>query len=82
MNFIINNEDNFKANPSIRNIISLNAELNPIYHLTALNGAHHILHVSRIRVNTRNKHGLHRRNVDLSCIQSSIFYAGSKILTI
>ena len=28
----------------------LNAELNPICHLLAL-GAHHILHVSRIRVN-------------------------------
>ena len=26
----------------------LNAELNPIYHLLALLGAHHILHVSRI----------------------------------
>jgi hypothetical protein len=31
----------------------LNAELNPICHLLALLGAHHILHVSRIRV----KHG-------------------------
>jgi len=30
---------------------SLNAELNPICHLLALLGAHHILHVSRIRVN-------------------------------
>jgi len=28
----------------------LNAELNPIYHLLALLGAHHILHVRRIRV--------------------------------
>jgi len=28
----------------------LNAELNPICHLLALFGAHHILHVSRIRV--------------------------------
>jgi len=27
----------------------LNAELNPIRHLPALLGAHHILHVSRIR---------------------------------
>jgi len=31
----------------------LNAELNPICHLLALLGAHHILHVSRIRVNIR-----------------------------
>jgi len=30
----------------------LNAELNPICHLLALLGAHHILHVSRVRVNT------------------------------
>ena len=29
----------------------LNAKLNPICHLLALIGAHHILHVSRIRVN-------------------------------
>ena len=29
----------------------LNAELNPICHLLALLGAHHILHVSRLRVN-------------------------------
>jgi hypothetical protein len=28
----------------------LNAELNPIYHLLALSGAHPVLHVSRIRV--------------------------------
>jgi len=30
----------------------LNGELNPICHLLALLGPHHILHVSRIRVNT------------------------------
>jgi hypothetical protein len=30
---------------------NLNAELNPICHLLALLGAHHILHISRIRVN-------------------------------
>jgi len=28
----------------------LNAELNPICHLLVLLGAHHILHVSRIRI--------------------------------
>jgi hypothetical protein len=32
-------------------INSLNAELNPICHFLALLGAHHILHVNRIRVN-------------------------------
>jgi len=31
----------------------LNAELNPICHLLALLGAHYILHVSGIRVKTR-----------------------------
>jgi len=30
---------------------ALNAELNPICYLLALLGAHHFLHVSRIRVN-------------------------------
>jgi len=40
----------------------LNAKLNPICHLLALLGAHHILHVSRIRVNDFKK------NVpDLNC---------------
>ena len=33
-------------------INALNAELNPIRHLLALVGARHIVHVSRIRVNT------------------------------
>jgi hypothetical protein len=33
----------------------LNTELNPIYHLLALLGAHPLLHVSRIRVNTEHK---------------------------
>jgi len=32
------------------NINTLNAELNPICYLLALLGAHHFLHVSRIRV--------------------------------
>ena len=31
---------------------TLNSELNPICHMLALLGAHHILHVSRIRVNS------------------------------
>ena len=33
----------------------LNAELNPVCHLLALLGAHHILHVGRIRVNSAFK---------------------------
>jgi hypothetical protein len=33
----------------------LNAELNPICHLVALLGIHHLLHVSRIRVKRKSK---------------------------
>jgi hypothetical protein len=33
----------------------LNAQLNPICHLLALLGAHHILHISRLRVNLRSQ---------------------------
>jgi hypothetical protein len=39
----------FKSTPSLL-FNPLNTELNPICHLPALFGAHHILHVSRIRV--------------------------------
>jgi len=34
----------------MHNINTLKTQLNPICHLLALLGAHHILHVSRIRV--------------------------------
>ena len=37
------------------NINPLNAEINPICHLLASLGAHHILHVSRIRDNICEK---------------------------
>jgi len=33
----------------------LNAELNPSYYLLALLGAHHILHVSRIRAKSKTQ---------------------------
>jgi len=36
----------------------LDAELNPICHLLALLGAHHILRVSRVRVKRQNTHFL------------------------
>jgi hypothetical protein len=42
---------------SQRRIKPLNAELNPICHLVALVGAHHILHISRVRVNGWDKTG-------------------------
>jgi len=32
----------------------LNAKLNPVCHLLALLGAHHIFHVSRVRVKVQN----------------------------
>jgi hypothetical protein len=35
----------------IRLFNPLNADLNSIYHLLALVGAHHIFHISRVRVN-------------------------------
>ena len=40
-----------KSYYSLNTINPLNAELNPICHLLALLGAHHIFHVSRLRVN-------------------------------
>jgi hypothetical protein len=43
----------------------LNAELNPICHFLALLGAHHILHVSRVRVNFQ---GMRRLYVERSVI--------------
>jgi len=37
-------------NDSVMNLLHfLNAKINPICHLLAFSGAHHILHVSRIR---------------------------------
>jgi len=36
----------------VNDFTPLNAEFNPICHLLALLEAHHILHVSRVRVNT------------------------------
>jgi len=39
------------TNRKVAGSIPLNAELNPIYHLLTLLGAHHILLVSRMRVN-------------------------------
>ena len=45
--------------PSVNaDINPLNAELNPICHLLALLGAHHILHVNRIRVKVSSSSGV------------------------
>ena len=46
----------FLSSPhSAQNISPLNTELNPTCHLLALLGAHHILHISRIRFKTTYK---------------------------
>ena len=42
----------YRLYPIISYVLCLNAELNPIFHLLVLLGAHHILHVSRVRVNS------------------------------
>jgi hypothetical protein len=42
---------------------TLNAQLTPICHLLALLGAHHILHVSRVRA----KHSLRKTGLNLYC---------------
>jgi hypothetical protein len=47
----------------------LNAELNAICHLLALLGAHHILHVSRIRV----KHSINKRREFYEILSLSIY---------
>ena len=51
---------------------ALSAELNPICHLLALLGAHHILHVSRVRVN----------NVLISAYWSKVYNSLTKSDTI
>jgi len=43
-------------------INTLNAELNPIFHLLVLLGAHHILHISRIRVKIKRGSQWRKRN--------------------
>ena len=42
----------------LKSINPLNAELNPICHLLALLGAHHIFHVSGLRVKSKIINGL------------------------
>jgi hypothetical protein len=53
----------------MHNINPLKTQLNPICHLLALLWAHHILHVSRIRVNLPNtrSHKLHLLHSQIDC---------------
>jgi hypothetical protein len=49
----------------------LNAELNPICHLLALVGTHHILHISRIRVKynmDESRYTTHSENIRLKVL--------------
>jgi hypothetical protein len=55
--------------------------LNPICHLLALLGAHHILHVSRIRVNISNLAVRTQHIVPIYCTQSEILLLEVLILT-
>jgi hypothetical protein len=58
----------------------LNAELNPICHLLALLGAHPILHVSRIRVNTdKTKAMLFHFNKTCNLVKIKIVFNSVKI---
>ena len=50
-----NLNDSEDVNSARENMNPLNAELNPICYLLALLGAHHMLHVSRIRVKDNMK---------------------------
>jgi len=53
----------------------LNAKLNPICHLLALLGAHHILHISRIRVKNRASYIYDGRTATLQMLHfMSIFF--------
>ena len=54
----------------------LNTELNPICHLLALLGAHHILHFSRIRVDN-NWEGLGRNRSHSSSRYSTCMFGGT-----
>jgi hypothetical protein len=61
ISYILNNKTSIKC-MNIHQIINpLNAELNPICHLLALVGVHHILHVSRINVKVKLVLGETRR---------------------
>jgi len=62
------------ASASIVN--SLNTELNPICHLLALLRAHHILHVSRIRVKVKEV------KVKVTLVQTREPQRGSSVIAI
>ena len=62
----------FLLYPGFRCLNPLNAELNPICYVLALLGAHHLLHVSRIRV----------KSLILRLLMSYIYIYGAPILDV
>ena len=61
----------YKLDSQVDVFNTVNAKLNPICHLLALVGAHHILHVSRIRVNRAK--GTAFTNTHFSFLQKVMF---------
>jgi hypothetical protein len=55
----------------IETVNPLKAELNPICHLLALLGVHHILHVSRVRVNAQHFIIVNLKQLHVSAVQGS-----------
>jgi hypothetical protein len=77
--FVLKNKDLYSTNQEIHNINPLNTELNFFCHLLTLLGAHHILHVSRIRVNTRSNINLHLPVCNLTLFQKGAYFSGIKL---
>ena len=77
--FVVKNIDEFVSNSELHSINPLNTELIPIHHLIVLLGAHHIVHVSRVRVNTRHRSDLHIKTVHLTTYQKGVYYSGIRI---
>jgi len=76
---VLKNKDLYSTNQEIHNINPLNTELNFFCHLLTLLGAHHILHVSRIRVNTRSNINLHLPVCNLTLFQKGAYFSGIKL---
>jgi hypothetical protein len=64
----------------VTRINPLNTELNPICYLLALLGAHHFLHVSRIRVNVDTKR--HTRKLTFMQLLEMLFDLKSYLYTL
>ena len=69
----------------MHNINPLKTQLNPICHFLALLGAHHILHVSRIRVKEKKILELERENARLQfsgeLLEQDMYLSPDKLLS-